>query len=258
MFQTLDVLLETELDAQGSGHLRQTGGEELAVTGLVVGQTQGPTELVRDLGQGGFDPCDTGAIEQFVRHAGALQHGDVLGRCIQLGLSAEQLRGTELAPFVGDTGFGAQLVEAVATVLGQSHHALLVHRITRRSAVAQHLRHPQVLVDITGKLDGQRRMTLQQPLHRLQRHTRRGPGRGITRRHLAGIGEAGFHCHGRLPIDHNHLETGPRQIVGAGGADDSATQYQYTHCSLPPARTGFSGFTIDPEYKKAEAVLFTI
>jgi len=61
-----------------------------------------------------------------------------------------------------------------------------------------------------------------------------------------------------LPIDHNHLETGPRQIVGAGGADDSATQYQYTYCSLPPARTGFSGFTIDSEYKKAEAVLFTI
>ena len=41
----------------------------------------------------------------------------------------EQLGGAQLAAFVGDAGFGAQFVEAVTAVLGQAHHALLVHRV---------------------------------------------------------------------------------------------------------------------------------
>ena len=50
-----------------------------------------------------------GAIEQFERHAGLFQHGDVLSGAVELSLGAEQLHRTEAAAFVGNAGFGAQL-----------------------------------------------------------------------------------------------------------------------------------------------------
>ena len=158
-----------------------------------------------------------------------LEHGDVLGCGVYLGLGAEQLGRAEAAVFVGDAGFSAQFVEAVAAVFGQAHHALLVHRVTAGGAVAQHLRHPQVLVDVAGELDGQRRMALEQPLDCLQRYAWRSPGRGIAGRDLACVGEAGFHGHRRLAVDHGHFETLPGQIIGTGGSDYTATKYQNSH-----------------------------
>ncbi|MCY1362323.1 hypothetical protein D9M69_490370 [compost metagenome] len=185
-----------------------------------------------DLGQRRFGTHDAGAIEHFIGDAGALEHGDVLAGGIQLRLGAEQLGGAELAAFVADAGFGAQFVEAVAAVLGQTHHALLVHRVAGGGAVAQHLRHPQVLVEVGGGLDGQRRVLLQQPLDGLQRHAGRGPGRGIAGRDLAGVAEAGFHGRGVLAVDDHHFEAGTGQVVGTGGTDHTAAEHHYTHVCL--------------------------
>jgi hypothetical protein len=150
-----------------------------------------------------------------------------------LRLGAEQLGGAQAAALIGNAGFGPQFVEAVAAVLGQTHHALLVHRVAAGSAVAQHLRHPQVLVDVGRGLDRQGRVALQQPLDGLERHARCGPGRGIARRDLAGIGEAGFHGGGRLAVHHRHFKTGTGQIVGTGGTDNAAAQDQNAHFHIP-------------------------
>ncbi len=174
--QPLNVLIEAKLDAQLAGHCGEFGGEHLTIAGLIVRQAKRATELVRNPGQRRFGPRNAGAIEQFIGHAGRLQHGDVLGGVIQLGLGAEQLGRAALPAFVIDTGFCTQFVEAIATVFGQPNHAFLVHRIARRRAIAQHLRHPQVLLGIAGELDGERRMALHQPLHGFQGYTGRGPG----------------------------------------------------------------------------------
>ncbi|MNQ78778.1 hypothetical protein D3C85_937000 [compost metagenome] len=189
-----------------------------------------------DVGQGRFDAGDAVAVEQLVGHAGTLEHGDVLGRGVYLGLGAEQLGGTERTAFIADAGLSAQLVEAVAAVLGQTHHALLVHRIAGGGAVAQHLRHPQVLVDVAGGPDGQRRVLLQHPFDRLQRHAGRGPGRCITGRNLASVGEAGFHGHGVLAVDHDHLETRLSQVIGACRTDHATAKDHHSHVCLHSRR----------------------
>ncbi|MNF74370.1 hypothetical protein D3C84_564000 [compost metagenome] len=217
------------MHTQVCGHCCKLGGEHLAVAGLVVRQAQGTGEDIGDAAQGRFDAGDAGAVEHFIRHAGLLQDSDVLGGVVQLRLSAEQLGGAQSTAFVGNTGFGTQFVEAVAAVLGQADHALLVHGIAAGGAVAQHLRHPQVLVDIGGGLDGQRRVTLQQPLDRLERHARCSPGRGVAWRDLAGVGKAGFHGGGRLAVDHDHFIPFARQIIGTGGTDHTTTKHQNSH-----------------------------
>lgn len=72
-------------------------------------------------------------------------------------------------------------------------------------------------------------MTLQQPFDCLERHTRRRPRRGVARRDLTGIGEAGFHADRRLTIDHGHLEAGTRQIISTGCTDYATTKDQNAH-----------------------------
>ena len=162
-----------------------------------------------------------------------LQYGDVLGGAVQLRLGAEQLGGAQGAALVADAGFGAQLVQAIAAVLGQAHHALLVHRVTAGGAVAQHLRHPQVLADIAGGLDRQRGVLLQQPLDRLQRDTRCCPRRGVAWRHLAGVGKAGFQGGTVLAIHHHHFKAGTGQVIRTGGTDHTATKHHYSHVRCP-------------------------
>ena len=137
------------------------------------------------------------------------------------------------AALVGDAGLGAQFVEAIAAVLGQADHALLVHRVALGGAVAQHLQHPGVLAGIGGELDGQRRVLFQQPLHGLQRNARGCPGRSVAGRHLAGVGEAGFQRGTVLTVDHHHLEPGTGQVIRTGGTDDTAAKDQNSHCRLP-------------------------
>ena len=58
----------------------------MAVAGLVAGQAQGADQAVRGRGQRRFGVHDTGAVEQFVRHAVLAQHRDVLGGGVELGL----------------------------------------------------------------------------------------------------------------------------------------------------------------------------
>ncbi|MNS45714.1 hypothetical protein D3C72_781910 [compost metagenome] len=229
----LNVLAKAEFDTEFHGHFGEARGEDLAVAGLVIRQAQGTGEDVSDTRQGRLYAGNAGAVEDFKRHAGFFQHGDVFAGVIQLCLGAEQLSRTEAAAFVGDAGFGAQFIEAVAAVLGQTHHALLVHRVTAGGAVAQHLRHPQVLVDVGGGFYRERGVALQQPLDRLQRHARRGPRRGVARRDLAGVGETGLHGRGWLSVDHHHFKPGTGQIVSTGGTDDAATQDHYAHFCIP-------------------------
>ena len=229
---TLDVLAEAEFYTQRLGHLGQFAGEQLAIAGLVIRQAQRAGQLVGDCSQGRLNAGDAGAVEQLIGHAGLLEYGNVFRRVIQLRLGAEQLGGAQAAAFIGDAGFRTQLVEAIAAVLGQTHHALLVHRVTAGSAVAQHLRHPQVLVDIGGGLDRQRCMFLQQPLDGFQRYARRRPRRGIARRHLASIGEAGFHGRGVLPVDHHHFKALTRQVIRTGCTNYTAAENQNPHDTL--------------------------
>ncbi|MNZ90463.1 hypothetical protein D3C78_1094260 [compost metagenome] len=231
--EALNVLAETELHTEVRGHFCELGGEHLAVTSLIVRQAQGTGEDVSDAGQRWLNASDAFAVEQFERHAGLFQHGDVFRGAVQLSLGAEQLGGAEAAAFVGDAGFGTQFIEAVTAVLGQTDHALLVHRVTAGGAVAQHLCHPQVLVDVGSGLDCQGRVALQQPLDGLERHTRCGPRRGITRRDLPGVGETGLHGSSRLPVDDHHFKPGTGQIISTGGTDDAAAQDHDAHFHIP-------------------------
>ena len=95
--QALDVLAEAELHAQLQRHVGQLGGEQLAVAGLVVGQAQGASENILHPGQGRLDAGNAIAVQQFVRYARLLEHGDILGRSIDLGLGTEQLGGAQAA-----------------------------------------------------------------------------------------------------------------------------------------------------------------
>jgi len=105
----------------------------------------------------------------------------------------------------------------------------------RRGAVAQHGEAPAHQAHVQVRADDQRPVLHQQPLDRLQRHARSGPGRRVTRRHLAGIGVAGFLAGRVLAVDHRDLVAGLRQKPRARHADDAAAQNDDLHArhSLP-------------------------
>ncbi|KAG1252498.1 hypothetical protein G6F68_011762 [Rhizopus microsporus] len=221
--QAGDVLIETELDAGIHAHLRQAAGEQLAVAGLVTRQAQRADQAI-DMGQGRFGLDDAGAVQHFVRHAVLGQDLDVLRRGVQLLLGAEQLGGAQVAAFELDADLRAQLVQAVAAVLGHAHHARLVDRVALVCAVAQHLPQPAVLGQVHARLDRQRRVLLEQPADGLLRHARGGPRRGVAERQLPGIGEAGFQRRTGLAVDDRDFKPGLSQVPGTGGADHAAAE----------------------------------
>ena len=224
---------EAEGDAGRLGHLRQAGGEELAVAGLVVGQAQAAGELAGAMGQRRLGGGEGVAIEQLVGHAALFQHRDVARGGIELGLGAEELQRAAAALLVGDAGVGAQRAQAVAGVLGDAHHAFLVHRVARARAVGEHLRHPAQLEQAAVGADGERGVALEQPLHRLQRNAGRGPGRGVAGRDLAGVGVAGLERGAGLAVDHGDARTALGQIPRGGGADHAAAEYDHVHFASP-------------------------
>jgi hypothetical protein len=57
------------------------------------------------------------------------------------------------------------------------------------------------------------------------RHTGRGPGRCVSRRHDAGVGEAGFLCDVLVPFNDDHVVTGMRQKICGANAYDTAADY---------------------------------
>jgi len=146
-------------------HLREPGGEELAVAGFVVRQTQAAGELAGPMRERGLGLRERSAGEQLVGHAALFQHGDVARCGVELGLGAEQLQRAAAAFFIVQAGVLAQAAQAVAAVLGYAHHALLVHRVTCARAVAQHLHHPAQLEQAAVGADRERRVALKQPLN---------------------------------------------------------------------------------------------
>ena len=120
------------------GKLREVLSEQEAIAGFVAGKPQRADELFLHARERRFVLEDRFSVEQLVRHAVRLEDFDVLGGAIELLLRAEQLQRTQRALVVGDAGVGAQLLQAIAAVLGQPHHARLVAVITRGRAVAQH------------------------------------------------------------------------------------------------------------------------
>ncbi len=230
--QSRHVLVEAELDPGGGGQRGQFVGEQLAVAGLVLGQAQRADQGVGGAGQRRLHADDALAVQHFIRHAVLAQHLDVLGSGVQLLLGAEQLGGAQLAALVVDAGGRAQLVDAVAAVIGHAHHARLVDRIAAGGAVAQHLPQPAVLGDVGGRADGQWRVLLEQPLDRLQRHPGRGPRRGVAEGELAGVGEAGLQRRAGLPIHHRDLVARLSQVPGTGRADHTTAEYQNPHRRL--------------------------
>ena len=148
---------------------------------------------------------------------------------VELGAGAEELGGAQGALFVLQPQLLAQLLQAVAAVLGQAHHPRLADCVAGVGAVAQHLPHPAVLGGIGGGADRQRGVAREQPADRLGRDPRRRPRRGVAGRDLAGVGEAGFHRRFGLAVDHDHVVAGLAQVPGGGDADDSGTKDQDTH-----------------------------
>ncbi len=230
--QPRHVLVEAELHARRGRQRGQLAGEQLAVAGLVLGQAQRADQGIGLAGQRRFHADDALAVQHLVGHAVLAQHFDVLGGGIQLLLGAEQLGGAELAALVVDAGGRAQLVDAVAAVVGHAHHARLVDRVAAGGAVAQHLPQPAVLGDVGSGADRQRGMFLEQPLDRLQRHPGGGPRRGVAEGELAGVGKAGFQCRAGLPVQHRHLVARLSQVPGTGRADHTTAEYQNPHRRL--------------------------
>src|SRR3546814_3012047 len=105
---------------------------------------------------------------------------------------AKQLEGAAGALVVAYAGRLAQDVEFVAAMLRQADHPLLVDPIGPRRAVRQHGRDPSPHGKVRPRLDDQRGVPHQQPADRLPGNGRRGPGRGITWRTSAGVGETSF------------------------------------------------------------------
>ena len=71
------------------------------------------------------------AIEHLIRHAVLFQHGDVAGGAVELGLCAEQLKGTAAALVIANRGFRTQRAQAIAAIFSERDHAALVDRIPR-------------------------------------------------------------------------------------------------------------------------------
>ena len=207
-------------------------GEHVAIAGFVVRQAQAAGQTVTRLGQRGLGDGELVAIEQFVGHAALLQHGDVALHGVELRLRAEQLQRAAGALLVCDAGVSAQLAQAVAAVFGHAHHALLVDRIAVGRAVPQHGRHPAQLEQAAVGADGQRRVLLEHPLHRLERNAGRGPRRGVAGRDLAGIGKAGFLRRAALAVEHRDLGARTGQVISRRGADDTAAQNDHFHGAL--------------------------
>ncbi|MNC43717.1 hypothetical protein D3C75_925920 [compost metagenome] len=109
-------------------------------------------------------------------------------------------------------------------VFGQAHHPRLVQRIAGRGAVAQQGQQPAHGGDVRMRVQDQRGVAHEQPLDRLGRDARRGPGRGIAGRNLAGVGEAGLQRRAALAVDHRDLVAGLGQIVGRRHANDAGAQ----------------------------------
>src|SRR6185369_17768488 len=61
------------------------------------------------------------------------------------------------------------------------------------------------------------------------RHAGAGPGRGIARRDLAGIGERGFLRGLSLAVDDRYFMAGARQIIGRGDANDATAENDCLH-----------------------------
>ena len=83
--------------------------------------------------------------------------------------------------------------------------------------------------EVRQRLNDQRRMAHEQPLHRLHRNARCGPGAGIAGADLARIGKAGFQRRAGLAVDHRHLMPGFRQIPCRGHADNARAKNDNLH-----------------------------
>ena len=116
---------------------------------------------------------------------------------VELRLGAKELQRALRALVVADAGLRAQLLQAVAAVFGQTHHAALVHFVARGRAVAQHRDAPAHQVEVDVGADHQRAVLHQQPLDRLDRHAWAGPRRRVAGRDFAGVAVAGFERRGR-------------------------------------------------------------
>ncbi len=228
--QTPDIGIVDECDAKRFRPSGKRGREFVAVAGFVIGQAQATDDLAGIDARFGFGTA--GRIENFERHAPSLQHLDILADIVDLLLFTENFQGALGALVILDTGFGAQLDQAVARIFGDTHHAALVARIADPGAVAQHGEHPAHGGRIDGRAHDQRSMFHEQPLQRLLRDAGRGPRRGITRRHFAGIGETGLQSGAGLAVEDRDLMAGFRQIPGGGDADHTGAENNDLH-SVP-------------------------
>ena len=220
--------------------LGQGVGEQEAVAGFVMRQAQTPDEIDVGGGQARLGRDTARAVQNLARHAGGFQHIDVLVHVGQLFFGTKQLQRALLATVIGDAGLATQQVDLVAAVFGQTHHPALVQRIAFMGAVAQHGDGPAHHSHVQTRAHDQRGVAHQQPLHSLDRDRRRGPGRGIARRNLRGVGEAGFQRRTGLPIHHRDLMPGLAEIPGGGDADDARPKHQNPHVTFPSSMLLFA------------------
>ena len=212
--------------------LGQALREQVAIAGLIIGQVQPAHELARHARQCRFGRHQFLGTQQPVTHAAFTQHPHVLAGRLDLRFMPEKLQQTTLAILVANARIAAQRIDALAAVLGDTYHALLVDGIALGRAVVEHRHHEACHGRVALGLNLQRCMLLEHPLECLARDAGRRPGGGKPERHLTGIAVAGFHGGGLATIHHRDLVPLGRQVIGAGDPDDAATENEYLHGCL--------------------------
>ena len=174
--------VEQEVYAALLAQLREFLREQAAVARAVVGQLEGAGNLVADVGERGFELYRAVRIELLIGNVEAVEHTHlflVLGKQFFV---AEQVQRAFVPLFEIQAFFGFELVQQVAAVFGNPHHARLVAGIGRAGAVGGHFGEPFQLEQAAVGFDNQRRMLFAQPFECFHRHIGGGPGRGVAER----------------------------------------------------------------------------
>ena len=125
-----------------------------------------------------------------------------------------------------------QFDQAVSTELGKANHAAFIDGVGALGTVAEHRKNPARHCHIEMRSQDEWCVSHEEPSHGLHWNTGSGPGRGVTRRNLARVGEAGFHSRAGLTIDDRHFVTCRREIPRGRDADHAAAENRDFHAAF--------------------------
>ncbi|MNI24173.1 hypothetical protein D3C73_777850 [compost metagenome] len=227
--ERLDIGAVEEFHAHCGGLQRQRIGELETIARLVLRRQKAADDLLSHMFQRRLDADAAFRIEHFVGNTVRCQRLDVLGRCVELLLGTEELKGALHAFVISDAGFITDFGKRDARIIGDPKHAALVDCITFRGAVAQHLRHPRQHGGIHLRTQDQRCVVHEKPFHRLQRDSGCRPGGAVTEGNLTGIGKAGFQRRTFLPVNDGDLMAGLGKLIGGCNTDNAGSENDDFH-----------------------------